>query len=182
MNASEAREFELFVATSGDRLLRAAVLLTGDLGHAEDLVQVTLERTARRWKRLEGSPEAFARVVLARLATDRWRERRRRPERFASEEEHLPDGYDVAHHVVSRQTLLAGLRTLPPRQRGVLVLRFLLDLSEAETAEALGVSLGTVKSSASRGVARLREAVPELDPRFSETLTTLAEPGEEQLR
>ena len=73
MNRVQEAEFAAFVAGSGRRLLRTAVLLTGDLGHAEDLVQTAFERTARRWTRLDGAPEAYARVVLARLATDRWR-------------------------------------------------------------------------------------------------------------
>ncbi|MDX6230727.1 MAG: hypothetical protein QOI76_4117, partial [Frankiales bacterium] len=69
MDQRQELEFETFVHGSGRRLLRTAVLLVGDLGHAEDLVQVALERTARHWNRHDGAPEAYARVVLARLAT-----------------------------------------------------------------------------------------------------------------
>src|SRR3954451_11299334 len=149
MDSIQEREFEQFVAGSGRRLLRTAVLLVGDLGHAEDLVQVALERTARHWSRLDGAPEAYARVVLARLATDRWRRKSRRAAEVFIELPGTPDPQDVATQVVNRQALVAALRTLTARQRAVLVLRYFDDLSEQQTAEALGVSTGTVKTTSS---------------------------------
>lgn len=157
------RAFEAFVAGSGPRLLRTAYLLTGDRNHAEDLVQSALERTARKWSRLDGAPEAYARVTLAHLAVDR---RRRRAARVTE----LPldaagpvaQGDDGTERVVLQQALLAGLRLLPPRQKTVLVLRFFEDMTEAETARALGIGIGAVKSSTSRAIARLRELVPGL--------------------
>ncbi len=162
MDQREELEFEQFVAGSGRRLLRTAVLLVGDLGHAEDLVQVALERTARHWTRLEGAPEAYARVVLTRLATDRWRRTSRRVgEVFGQTPE--PRTQDLATEVVARQTLIAALATLTPRQRAVLILRYFDDLSELQTAHALGVSTGTVKTTASRAIARLRRTIPALD-------------------
>jgi len=168
VNRSQEAEFEHFVAGSGRRLLRTAVLLTGDLGHAEDLVQTALERTARHWSRLDGAPEAYARVVLARLSTDRWRRRRSRvDEIFVDPPERGTK--DPAAEVVVRQALIAALKLLTPRQRVVLVLRYFDDLSEAQTAHALGVSQGTVKTTASRATAKLRRLVPELAP---DTLTT----------
>ena len=75
----DKREFEAFVAASSDRLVRTAYLLTGDAGHAEDLVQTALLRTARRWRRAREAPEAYARTVVANLAKDRWRTLGRRP-------------------------------------------------------------------------------------------------------
>lgn len=163
MDESQVRSFEAFVAASGPRLLRTAFLLTGDRGHAEDLTQTTLERTARRWSRLDGAPEAYARVILANLAVDRRRHRAARATELP-----LPQAGpvsaadDATERVVLQQTLLAGLRQLPARQRTVLVLRFFEDLTEAETARALGVAVGTVKSSTSRAVERLRHLVPDL--------------------
>jgi RNA polymerase sigma-70 factor (sigma-E family) len=165
---SQEAEFEKFVAGSGRRLLRTAVLLSGDLGHAEDLVQTALERTARHWARLDGAPEAYARVVLTRLSTDRWRRRSSRvDEVFVDPPEH--GTRDLAAEVVVRQSLITALKMLTPRQRAVLVLRYFDDLSELQTAHALGVSPGTVKTTASRATAKLRRLVPELAP---EPITT----------
>jgi RNA polymerase sigma-70 factor (sigma-E family) len=149
-------EFEQFVAASGSRLLRTAYLLTGDLGEAEDLLQTTLERTARRWHRLSGAPEAYARVVLANLATDRWRRLRARPAEV-HEQPTAAAGGDLAGTVALRQALIAALMQLTMRQRAVLVLRFFDDLTEAQTAIALNISVGTVKSTTSRALAQLRE-------------------------
>jgi RNA polymerase sigma-70 factor (sigma-E family) len=162
MKRTDEREFEQFVAGSGRRLLRTAVLLVGDVHHAEDLVQTALERTARHWSRLEGAPEAYARVVLARLATDRWRRRRRRVgEVFVDP----PEGGtpDLAGAVALRQSLIGGLLMLTRRQRTVLVLRYFDDLSERQIAQTLGVSVGTVKTTASRALVRLRQVLPDLD-------------------
>ena len=163
MNRTEEAEFEAFVAGSGQRLLRTAYLLVGDAGAAEDLVQTALERTARRWSRLDGEPEAYARTVLANLATDRWRALRVRPrETLGSHAE--PSGADPADSVALRRTLIGALNELPRRQRAVLVLRFLDDLSEAQTAAALGISVGTVKSTTNRALTRLRESGALVDP------------------
>jgi RNA polymerase sigma-70 factor (sigma-E family) len=161
--------FEEFVAGSGPRLLGLAFLLTGDRGHAEDLLQVALERTARRWAALRGAPEAFTRTVITNLATDRWRRRRARAvEVYLDPPATLGGtvggtvsgtvGGDLAEAVVLRTALAAAIRALPPRQRAVLVLRYFEDLTEPETAAVLGVSVGTVKSTTSRALLRLRQA------------------------
>ena len=163
MDRSQEAEFEQFVAGSGRRLLRTAVLLVGDLGHAEDLVQVALERTARHWSRLDGAPEPYARVVLTRLATDRWRHRSRRVGEVFGELPTMAGRLDLASEVADRQALIAALRVLTARQRAVLVLRYFDDLSEQQTADTLGVSTGTVKTTASRAIARLRHIIPALD-------------------
>ncbi len=159
MDATAEAAFREFVAASGNRLLRIAYLLTGDRGHAEDLVQLALERTACRWPGLAGSPEAFARKVLLHAATDRWRRRRARVQEVSGEayEPWVSDGTD---QMLLRRDLVAALRQLPPRQRTVLVLRYFVDLSEVETARELGVSVGAVKSTASRALDRLRTLVP----------------------
>ena len=160
MRRESEAAFEEFVAAAGHRLLRTAFLLTGDRGHAEDLLQTTFERVARRWVKISGEPEAYARATMANLATDRWRRKAARPPEVYGE---LPDGElsgggpDIAGSLVVRRTLIAALAELTRRQRAVLVLRYFDDLTEAETAQVLGISVGTVKSTASRALARLRE-------------------------
>jgi RNA polymerase sigma-70 factor (sigma-E family) len=155
--ATRGGDFDDFVRGSATRLLRTAVLLTGDRGAGEDLLQETYERIYVHWQRIaDGAPEAYARKTLANLASNRWRTRLRRPKEVALDEDHdrsTPDG--SAEYAVRRE-LLAALQQLPPRQRAVLVLRYYDDLSEAQTAEALGCSVGTVKSQASRALDRLR--------------------------
>ena len=160
MDREQEAEFERFVAGAGSRLLRTAYLLTGDRGVAEDLVQTALERTARRWNRLEGSPEAYARTVLTNAATDRWRRRRVRvTEVYGDLPEPAVD--DLAGGLVLRRSLIAALRELTPRQRALLVLRFFDDLGEAETARTLGISVGAVNSGTSRALPRLRDRIPQ---------------------
>jgi RNA polymerase sigma-70 factor (sigma-E family) len=162
----EQRVFEAFVADASSRLLRTAYLLTGDRGHAEDLVQTALFRTARHWPRARSRPEAYARRVVVNLAKDRWRTRRRRVDEVtleASLEGAVRGDADVVvpgdDAVVEREQLLAAVRTLPAGQRAVLVLRFFDDLSVADTAAALDCSEGTVKSQTSRALDRLRGAL-----------------------
>jgi RNA polymerase sigma-70 factor (sigma-E family) len=147
--------FERFVAVSGDRLLRTAFLLTGDRGHAEDLVQAALERTARHWTRTHGPPDAYGRAVGANLATDRGRRRRRRVDEIPTDDPHQAAD-DPSGAVVLRRALVTALRTLPSQQRAVLVLRYFEDLSEVDTAAALGITVGTVKSTTNRALSRLR--------------------------
>jgi RNA polymerase sigma-70 factor (sigma-E family) len=155
--ATRGDDFDDFVRGSATRLLRTAVLLTGDRGAGEDLLQETYERIYVRWPRLRGgAPEAYARKTLTNLATNRWRTRLRRPTEVALAEDHdrpAPDGSDA---YAVRHQLLAALQQLPPRQRAVLVLRYFEDLTEAQAAEVLGCSIGTVKSQASRALGRLR--------------------------
>lgn len=152
----DKREFEAFVAASSDRLLRTAYLLTGDLGHAEDVVQTALLRTARRWRSAKQAPEAYARTVVANLAKDRWRALGRRPAEAPLEHDVPLERPDV---LLDRDALVRAARELPHGQRAVLVLRFFDDLSVEETARTLGVSTGTVKSQTSRALAGLRTAL-----------------------
>jgi RNA polymerase sigma-70 factor (sigma-E family) len=151
--------FELFVREHATALLRTAYLLTGDRGHAEDLLQTAFERTHRHWDRLEGEPAAYARTVLAHLATDRWRRRRARVrEVLLPDHDDVPLG-DPSGQVDLRLALAAGLKDLPRLQRAVIVLRYFEDLTEPEVAAVLEVSVGTVKSTASRAKERLRSAL-----------------------
>lgn len=147
-------EFREFVTARWHALVRSAYLLTGDRGHAEDLVQGALERAHRRWKRVD-DPERYVRRVLVTAAASRWRRVARRPETLT---EHLPEtaGPDQHARADDRDAVRRALATLPPRTRAVLVLRYVEDLSEADTAALLGCSVGSVKSQASRGLARLR--------------------------
>ena len=146
--------FDEFVATRSAALLRTAYLLTGDHGLAEDLLQTALAKCWFAWERIDGSPEPYVRRVLATTYATWWR-RRWRGERPTGE---LPDRGDPAATapVDDRDALWRALDTLPRRQRAVVVLRYYEDLSEAETAAALGISTGTVKSQAAKALAALR--------------------------
>jgi RNA polymerase sigma-70 factor (sigma-E family) len=155
-------EFEAFVRISGPSLLRTAILLTGDRGHAEDIVQNALERTALHWARLQGSPEAYARRAVVNGSRDRYRRRRARAAEVDPAVAREHGGPDVTAHIDLRDALSVALRELPHRQRSVLVCRYIFDLDERETAETLGIGVGTVKSSASRGLAALRRSAPSL--------------------
>lgn len=156
---------EEFLAERGHALLATASLLAGDRAGdrsgGEDLLQLALERLMRNWKRVHGDPEGYLRRTLYHLAVDRWRGMRRRPEVLVTVEPPAqPDGIDV---LALRQALVQALASVPPRQRAVLLLRYLEQRTEAETAEILGCSIGTVKSQAARGLARLRELTAAWD-------------------
>lgn len=139
------------------RLLRSAYLLTGDLHRAEDLVQEALIKVALRWDRLRGdSPTAYARIVIVRDHASWWRRRRELVV------EQMPENSTVGFDLEAQLVVGRALARLTNRQRAVLVLRHFDDLTERETAEALGVSIGTVKSQNAAALARLREGAPEL--------------------
>jgi RNA polymerase sigma-70 factor (sigma-E family) len=152
--------FDDFVRAHAPILLRTAVLITGDRGHAEDLVQTTLLRTAGRWSTAAASPKAYAFRVLINLGRDRARRLRRRisEELSGSVETPFlsPAAVDETATVLDRQLLTSALAELTAAQREVVVLRFLADLSVAETATVLGISEGTVKSTTAKATARLR--------------------------
>jgi RNA polymerase sigma-70 factor (sigma-E family) len=148
----------------GDQLLRTAVLLAGQREGGQDLLQSALERVMRSPSREPKTIEAHLRRTMYHLAVDSWRLRGRRREVLATVEP-SPAG-DLTDRVAMRTTLLHALAQLPRRQRAVLVLRFFEDLTEVQTADLLGCSVGTVKSTASRGLARLRSltaAWPEIE-------------------
>jgi RNA polymerase sigma-70 factor (sigma-E family) len=149
---------EEFLARRGGPLLRAAALLGGGPEAGEDLLQAALERMLRHWHRVEGDPEGYLRRIIYHLAADGWRRQRRWRERLPLL--HSPDSSivpDSSAQVEQRDELFRLLLQLPPRQRAAVMLRYWEDLSEAEAAQVLGCSPGTVKSAASRGLARLRE-------------------------
>jgi RNA polymerase sigma-70 factor (sigma-E family) len=156
-------EFGRFAARVAPSLVRSGYLLTGDRGHAEDLAQVTLWRTARRWGELSGSPDAYAHEVLVNLSRDHRRSLMRRPLEVAPLDLVVDRGHDLTEALLERNVVVQAVRSLPRRQREVVVLRFFLDLSVAQAAAALGTSEGTIKSYTARAIARLRAVLSE-DP------------------
>jgi RNA polymerase sigma-70 factor (sigma-E family) len=162
-------EFESFVQTRTVPLLRAAYLLTGDQHLAEDLVQTALARTHRAWSNLHatGSADAYTRKTMYHLQVSWWR-RRRIAETLTSElPAYAPSPTDEAESAALQLTLRSVLLRLPPRQRAVLALRFFEDLTEAQTATVLGVTVGTVKSQTAKALTKLRLLAPELREFYS---------------
>lgn len=148
-------EFVQFARLSSARLIHAAFLLTGDRDEAEDLAQTTLVRTYAAWSRVRRQgAHAYARATLVNLVTDRWRRPIREypteliPERSART--------DMADEVSDRRWLVHLLLALAPQERAVIVLRHYFDLSEAETARELNISVGTIKSTNARALGKLR--------------------------
>ncbi len=162
MAARDEAGFESFVAARSADLLRTAVLLTHDRGHAEDLLQIALVKAYRRWHRIErDDPYPYVRRVLVTTAAS-WR-RLRTTQEIVSLPSSDPAGRDptedIATDMAERERMVAALATLPPRMRTVLVLRYAEDLSEAATAEVMGCAVSTVKTQTTRGLTRLRTAL-----------------------
>jgi RNA polymerase sigma-70 factor (sigma-E family) len=159
--------FADFVIRWSPALLRVAFLLTSDREEAEDLLQTALLKTARHWARLADQEAAYpyVRRVLVTTHTS-WRRRRRVHEMLLDQ---FPDRPAAEPTAIEAGHALQALEQLSPRMRAVVVLRWYEGLTEAETAEALCCSLGSVKSQASRGLARLREL---LDPPTTTILAT----------
>jgi len=152
--------FEDFVHARSTSLLRTAYLLAGqNRAEAEDLLQLALERAYRNWDRVcrANEPEGYVRAILATTSADRWRRVARRAEQPLFAAGAGPAVPDQTAAIDDHDYLMRALARLAPRQRAVLVLRYLDDLSEVETARMLGCSVGSVKSQAARGLARLRE-------------------------
>jgi RNA polymerase sigma-70 factor (sigma-E family) len=156
---SRAPDFDRFVADSTDGLLRTAYLIVWDLPEAEDLVQETLLKLAKRWPKVRrmDHPLAYARRILVNQALDGSTRRARAQAELAAAAP--PESATEPPDPGTHDDLIGALGTLPPRQRAVLVLRYFLDLPETEVAAALKCSLGTVKSTASRGLARLEQTL-----------------------
>lgn len=159
---SHDAEYADFVRARGTALLRTAHLLASNPAQAEDLLQISLTKTYLAWPRLRdpGAAEAYTRRVLANASISWWRQKLNRLERPVDV---LPD-HGVEHpasDLAERAAMMDALRRLSPQQRAVLVLRYYEDQSEAQIAATLGVSTGSVKSHASRGLARLRVLLGE---------------------
>lgn len=153
-----AATFHAFVVARTPALSRTAYLLTGDAHLAEDLVQTALFKAAKSWHRIEGDPEPYVRRILYTQNVSWWRQRKHVREQALG-------AYDAAARTSDpdlRLTLEQALGRLTTRQRTVLVLRYLEDLTEVQTAAALGIGPGTVKSIGRQALARLRALAPEL--------------------
>ncbi|MBD0837300.1 SigE family RNA polymerase sigma factor [Streptomyces sp. TRM68416] len=164
-------EFQHFVTGRWPRLMRTAFLLTGEQHAAEDLVQSTLEQVYVAWRKVGAAdePDAYVRRVMINAHA---RKHRRRLKEFLAPKDdsglvrEVADAGDRIAQADDRGVLLTALAQLPPRQREAVVLRYWEDLTEAQAAEAMGCSVGTVKSNAAKGIAKLR-AIPGL----AETVT-----------
>lgn len=148
----ETTDFDEFVAGRSTRLLRTAYLLTRDHALAEDLLQTALTKAWFAWSRIENDPEPYVRRILVNTYASWWRRR------WNGEQAHADLPESAAHDdgPDGRHDLWTAMGRLPRRQRAVIVLRFVEDLSEAETARLLGISAGTVKSQTSKALAKLR--------------------------
>jgi len=160
VNRADEEEFGAFVAARSGALLSFAYVLTGDRRDAEDVVQTALAATALGWHRLrrKDNPEGYVRRSIVRTHLNLVRRRGWR-ERPTGDLPELADPRPAGADVDERDAMWQLLARLPARQRAVLVLRYYEDLSEADIAEVLGCSRGTVKSQSAKALARLRTVV-----------------------
>ncbi len=156
--------FEAFVAARSAALLRTAYLLTRDHALAEDLLQTALTKAYLAWRRIEGDPEPYVRRIVVNTYASWWR-RKWNGERPTDE---LPETGVADQRLGESGDLWEALGRLPRRQRAVVVLRYFEDLTEAQTADLLGIAVGTVKSQTSKALASLR-IDPSLLDRTDET-------------
>lgn len=152
MDRSVPTDCEEFIRARLPRLVKFARALTLDEHAAADLVQDSLEKLIRKWSRLSGDPDAYVRQIIVNQRVSSWRKVRR--ERLT---DRLPEG-TVSDPEVDHE-LFDALRALPQAQRAVIALRYLEDLTEADTALVLGCSVGTVKSHSARAMASLRTSL-----------------------
>jgi RNA polymerase sigma-70 factor (sigma-E family) len=161
---SKRSRYEQFVAANGDGLVKLAYAICGERGRAEDAVQEALTRVYQRWSRLT-DPLAYARRTAINATRDDWR-RAMRADRAHREAARLPsvDTDDPQERFLANRALMDALDELPHGQRAVIVLRYGSQLSEAETAATLDITIGTVKSQTARALARLRDALTPPEP------------------
>jgi RNA polymerase sigma-70 factor (sigma-E family) len=161
-NGGRYDDLAALLKARGDALLRTAVLLAPGREAGEDLLQEALERLLRKWHNVDGDPEGYLRRIIYNRAVDGWRSRARRPEVLG-----LPVQAAVADHAArldARLMLIAALELLTPRQRAAVVARYWEQLSEAETATALGCSVSAVKAATGRGLGALRASLgPDME-------------------
>jgi RNA polymerase sigma-70 factor (sigma-E family) len=155
------QDFADFVAARSAALLRLAYVLTGDQHAAEDLLQTALTKAAARWGRIHSAPEGYVRQIMYREQVSGWRRRARRPVTVVAQVPELP-AQDEMVMVDARLALRGALLALPPGKRVMLVLRYLEDLPEAQVADILGCSVGTVRSQTHKAIAQLRSVLPSL--------------------
>jgi RNA polymerase sigma-70 factor (sigma-E family) len=157
VNPTDEDEYRQFVTARLEPLRVTAYLLCRDWHTADDLVSITIGKLYRHWPRVRAMEhvDAYVRGML----TNAWLDERRRPWRREKVTDEVPDQVDAAlpqAALADRGMLLDLLARLPARRRAVVVLRFYCDLSVDETAQVLGISVGTVKSQAARGLESLR--------------------------
>ena len=155
-------EFAAYMQARQPSLLRTAYLLTGDRHAAEDLVQTALAKLYLSWDKVQkrDSVDGYVRRILVNENNSMWRrgwKKREYATGVMPDDDHVTDEYDEGQ----RAAVWAVVQTLPRKARAVVVLRYYEQLSEAETAEVLGISVGTVKSQASRALASMRERAPQ---------------------
>jgi RNA polymerase sigma-70 factor (sigma-E family) len=162
MDESARRDFGEFVAARSSHLIRLAYVLTGDQHAAEDLLQSALAKAAAHWGRIHSAPEAYVKQIIYREQVSWWRRRSRQPETAMAQ---VPDRVAAppSAGVEERLALHEALRALPPGKRAVLVLRYLEDLPEAQVADILGCSVGTVRSQTHKAIAQLKSVLTPLD-------------------
>lgn len=165
------REFVEFVAERSSALMRIAYTLTGDQRAAEDLLQGALAKAYTRWSQINGDAEAYVRRILYNDRVSWWRRLGRHREVPMAEVPEQPEIRQHDHDTSLRLMLREVLLELPPRQRAVLVLRYLEDRTVIETAQLLGCDPGTVASQCSRALAKLRSVVAERETRTAATET-----------
>jgi len=163
VRASDHEQFRQFVDARGAVLFRVALALTGTREAAEDLLQTVLARTFVRWRHVLSDPEMYVRRSLYHAQVSVWRRRARVRETPTGQMPERPDPRDHMDAAEQRLLVRRALLRLGPRQRAVLVARFLEDLSEERTAALLGCSTGTVRSQTYRALSRLRQVAPELN-------------------
>jgi RNA polymerase sigma-70 factor (sigma-E family) len=155
-HAWQEADFRDYVRARGRALLRTAYLLTGNMADAEDLVQSALAKTFQAWDRIEdrAAIDGYVRRAMVNTHISWWR--RRKVDEFPTDE--IPDQpvADISEESELQDTLRRAIEKLPQRMRAAVVLRYYEDMTEAEVAKVLGVSQGTVKSTVSRAVAKLR--------------------------
>lgn len=163
--SANTTQFTAYVRTKGPTLLRTARALTPNPADAEDLLQTALTKTYLAWDRIDDhrAVDGYVRRTLVNTRTSQWR--KRKVDEFTTDE--LPEPaaagqVDLTEQQAQRDALLRAIARLPPRQRAMVVLRYYEDMSEVQTAETLGVSVGTVKSAVSRALGKLRDD-PELE-------------------
>ena len=169
MDGDLHRDFTVFVETRTPSLFRTAMALTGRRDKAEDLLQTVLSRAFLKWRTIrQGQPEAYLRRAMYLQCVSWWRLRSFGRE-LATDRVPEHGGRDESASVDLRLSLQAALRRLPPKQRAVVVLRYLEDLPDREIAEIVGCEPSTVRSQIYRALEKLRTEFPELDHSLEET-------------
>jgi len=158
VNEQAREDFRSYVAARSPALMRTAYMLTGNRADAEDLLQTALAKTYLAWDRIREreAVDGYVRRVMVNTQTSWWR-RRKVDEHPTGELPERAAGRDATADSDLHDVLWTALAGLPKRQRAMVVLRYYEDLSEAETAQVMGVSVGTVKSATSRALAKLRD-------------------------